>query len=285
MTSQIKTVLLLGLLTGIILFLGGALGGRVGLFFAFAFALVMNVGSYWYSDKIVLAMYRAREVAPQDAPALHAIVSDLAREANIPKPRVVIVPQDSPNAFATGRNPEHGVVAVTQGLLEILSTEELRGVLAHEMGHIKNRDILVSTIAGVLASVVMSLAMFARFAFFFGGIGGRDGEGGNPFAALILALVAPIAAMLVQMGISRSREYLADDTGAKLSGHPLYLASALEKLDAYGKRRPMRLGNEATSHMFIVHPFSGKRAMSLFSTHPPIQERIARLRRMAGQTA
>ncbi len=282
MTSQIKTVLLLGLLTGIILFLGGAIGGRIGLFIAFGFALVMNVGSYWYSDKLVLSMYRAREVGPQDAPALHSIVDDLAREANLPKPRVYIVPQDSPNAFATGRDPEHGVVAVTQGLLQILSTEELRGVLAHEMGHIRNRDILVQTIAGVLASVVMYLANIAQFTAIFGGFGGRDDEGGvNPIAALLLAMVAPIAAMLVQMAISRSREYLADDTGARLAGNPLYLANALEKLDAYGKRVPMRLGNEATSHMFIVHPFSGKKAMSLFATHPPIQERVARLRKMA----
>lgn len=282
MTSQIKTVLLLGLLTGIILFLGGAIGGRIGLFIAFGFALVMNVGSYWYSDKLVLSMYRAREVGPQDSPALHSIVDDLAREANLPKPRVYIVPQDSPNAFATGRDPEHGVVAVTQGLLQILSTEELRGVLAHEMGHIRNRDILVQTIAGVLASVVMYLANIAQFTAIFGGFGGRDNEGGvNPIAALLLAMVAPIAAMLVQMAISRSREYLADDTGARLAGNPLYLANALEKLDAYGKRVPMRLGNEATSHMFIVHPFSGKKAMSLFATHPPIQERVARLRKMA----
>lgn len=285
MTSQIKTVLLLGLLTGIILFLGGAIGGRIGLFIAFAFALVMNVGSYWYSDKLVLKMYRAKEVGPHDAPALHAIVDDLAREANLPKPRVCIVPQDSPNAFATGRNPEHGVVAVTQGLLQILSTEELRGVLAHEMGHIRNRDILVQTIAGVLASVVMYLANIAQFAAIFGSFSGNDEEGGNPFAALLLAIIAPIAAVLVQMAISRSREYLADDTGARLAGNPLYLANALEKLDAYGKQRPMRLGNEATSHMFIVHPFSGKRAMSLFATHPPIQERVARLRRMAAAAA
>ncbi|TVM19370.1 protease HtpX [Oceanidesulfovibrio indonesiensis] len=282
MTSQIKTLLLLGLLTGIILFLGGAIGGRVGLFIAFGFALVMNVGSYWYSDKLVLSMYRAKEVGPQDAPTLHSIVDDLARKANLPKPRVYIVPQDSPNAFATGRDPEHGVVAVTQGLLQILSTEELRGVLAHEMGHIRNRDILVQTIAGVLASVVMYLANIAQFTAIFGGFGGRDSEGGgNPIAALMLAMIAPIAAMLVQMAISRSREYLADDTGAKLAGNPLYLANALEKLDAYGKQVPMRLGNEATSHMFIVHPFSGKKAMSLFATHPPIQQRVARLRKMA----
>lgn len=278
MTSQIKTVLLLGVLSAIILFFGAAFGGRSGLMIALIFAIAMNVGSYWFSDKIVLTMYRAQEVSQNDAPALHAMVDELSARAGIPKPRVCIMPEQTPNAFATGRNPEHGVVAVTEGILRLLSPEEIKGVLAHEIGHIKNRDILIQTIAGVMASVITSLAFMAKMAFFFGG--GGDDEDGNPLAALILAIVAPIAAMLIQMAISRSREYLADDTGAHLAGNSHGLASALEKLDAYSKQAPMHAGGQATAHMFIVNPFAGMSMSSLFATHPPIAERVQRLRQM-----
>ncbi|MCG8531596.1 MAG: zinc metalloprotease HtpX [Desulfovibrionales bacterium] len=279
MTSNIKTMMLLALLSGIIIVLGGALGGKGGIIIAFALALIMNVGSYWYSDKIVLRMYGAQEVGPQDAPMLHQIVEELAYKAGIPKPRICVIPEQAPNAFATGRDPEHGVVAVTQGIMQLLSTEELKGVLAHEIGHITNRDILIQSIAGVLASAIVSIANFMQFAAIFG-FGGDDEEGSNPFAALLLAFVAPIAASLIQFAISRSREYLADDTGARLS-NPLYLASALEKLNAYSQQVPMHQGSEATAHMFIVNPFAGANLAKLFSTHPPIEERVSRLRQMA----
>ncbi len=280
MTSQIKTVLLLGLLTGLIIFLGGAMGGRAGLFIALIMALVMNVGSYWFSDKIVLSIYKARELSPQDAPALHRMVDELSREAGIPKPKVCITPQEQPNAFATGRNPSNAVVAVTQGILRLLSADELRGVLAHEIGHIKNRDILIQTIAGVMASVIMYLAYMAQWGAILG-MGRSDEDSPNPIVALLLALIAPMAAMLIQMAISRSREYLADETGARLSHNPLSLASALQKLQAYAQRAPMRSGNEATAHMFIVNPFSASRLAGLFSTHPPMEERVRRLVAMA----
>ncbi len=283
MTSQIKTVLLLGLMSGLILALGGALGGRAGLMIALVMALVMNVGSYWFSDKIVLKMYKAREVGPHDAPALHRMVEELSQEAGIPMPRVCVIPQDAPNAFATGRNPEHGVVAVTQGIVSILTPEELKGVLAHELGHIKNRDILIQTVAGVMASVIMYIAYMAQFAAIFGGGNNDDEGGGNPIAMLGMALIAPIAASLIQMAISRSREYLADETGGYISRHPEYLASALEKISAYAQARPMRGGSEATAHMFIVNPFAGKRMANLFSTHPPVEERVKRLRAMAAR--
>ncbi|MCT4534218.1 zinc metalloprotease HtpX [Halodesulfovibrio sp.] len=281
MTSNLKTMMLLALLSGIIIVLGGALGGKGGIIIAFALSLIMNVGSYWYSDKIVLRMYGAQEVGPHDAPMLHQIVEELAYKANIPKPRICVIPEQAPNAFATGRDPEHGVVAVTQGIMQLLSTEELKGVLAHEIGHITNRDILIQSVAGVMASAIVSIANFMQFAAIFGFAGGDDEEGSNPFAALLLAFVAPIAASLIQFAISRSREYLADDTGAQLSGNPLYLASALEKLNAYSQQVPMQHGGEATAHMFIVNPFSGANMAKLFSTHPPIEERVSRLRNMA----
>jgi len=283
MTSQIKTALLLGLLTVLILAVGQALGGRGGLVIAFVFAMLMNVGSYWFSDKIVLSMYGAQELAPGDAPALHTMVEELARNAGIPKPRVMIVPQEAPNAFATGRNPEHGVVAVTEGILRVLSPEELRGVLAHEIGHIRNRDILVQSIAAVLGGVVMMLANMAQWAAIFGG-GSRDNEEGSGpglLGGLLVAILAPIAASLIQMAISRSREYLADATGAQISGAPLALAGALGKLDAYARQIPMQ-ANPATENMFIVNPFSGMSMASLFSTHPSTEDRIRRLRQMAG---
>lgn len=282
MTSNLKTVMLLALLSGIIIFLGGAMGGKTGLVFAFGLALLMNAGSYWYSDKIVLRIYGAQEVDAQDAPALHHMVEELAHNAGIPKPRICIIPQDAPNAFATGRDPEHGVVAVTHGIMKLLSPEELKGVLAHEIGHIANRDILIQSVAGVLASAIITVANMMQWMAIFG-MGGRDDEegGSNPFAALLLAFLAPVAASLIQMAISRSREYGADDAGARFSGNPLYLASALEKLGAYSQRIPMRAGSEATAHMFIVNPFAGANLARLFSTHPPIEERVQRLRMMA----
>lgn len=282
MTSQIKTVLLLALLSGIIIVLGGLMGGRTGVIIAFGLALVMNVGSYWYSDKIVLSMYHARELAPEEAPYLHQIVEELARNAGIPKPRVCVVPEEAPNAFATGRDPQHAVVAVTEGIMRLLSPEELRGVVAHEVGHIVNRDILIQTVAGVLGSAIVTLANIFQFTAIFGG--NRDGEGGgNPIGALVLALLAPIAAGLIQMAISRSREYLADDTGAELCGQPLALAGALAKLGAASGRIPMQEGNPSTEQMFIVAPmFSIDGSMAnLFSTHPPLEERIRRLQAMA----
>ncbi len=283
MTSQIKTVLLLALLSGIIIVLGGLMGGRTGVIIAFGLALVMNVGSYWYSDKIVLSMYHARELAPEEAPYLHRIVEELAANAGIPKPRVCVVPEEAPNAFATGRDPQHAVVAVTEGLMRLLSPEELRGVVAHEVGHIVNRDILIQTVAGVLGSAIVTLANIFQFTAIFGG--NRDGEGGgNPIGALVLALLAPIAAGLIQMAISRSREYLADDTGAELCGQPLALAGALAKLGAASGQIPMQEGNPSTEQMFIVAPLFGNGGMaSLFSTHPPLEERIQRLRAMAAR--
>jgi heat shock protein HtpX len=283
MTSNLKTVMLLALLSGIIIFLGGAMGGKTGLVFAFGLALIMNFGSYWYSDKIVLRMYNAQEVDATDAPALHRMVEELARNAGIPKPRICVIPEDAPNAFATGRNPEHGVVAVTSGIMRLLSPEELKGVLAHEIGHIANRDILVQSVAGVLASAIVTVANMMQWMTIFGmGGSNNDEEGGsNPFTILLLAILAPVAASLIQFAISRSREYLADDTGARLAGNPLYLASALEKLGAYSQQVPMRAGNEATAHMFIVNPFAGANLARLFSTHPPIEERVQRLREMA----
>ena len=286
MTSKFKTFMLLALLSGLILFMGQLFGGSTGLVIALGLALAMNVGSYWFSDKIVLAAYKAKEVAPEESPMLHKIVGELAREAGVPKPRVCIIPDDSPNAFATGRNPEHAVVAVTQGIMRILTPEELRGVLAHEMGHVVNRDILIQSVASVLATVVMYLANMLQFAAIFGG-GRRDGEGGGgPFgmvAGLLMAFLAPMAASLIQFALSRSREYLADATGARLSGSPQALASALAKLDAYSRQIPLHSATPQTANMFIVNPFAGLKGgvTSLFTTHPPIQDRITRLQEMA----
>lgn len=281
MTSQIKTALLLALLSGLIIFLGNFLGGSTGLVSALVIALVMNVGSYWFSDKIVLKMYKARELSPSEAPMLHRMVEELAQNAGIPKPRVCIIPDPSPNAFATGRNPKHGVVAVTEGIVKLLSPDELRGVVAHEIGHIANRDILVQTVAGVLATVIIYVANMMQWAVIFG-VGRSDDEGGgNILTTLLLAILAPIAASLIQFAISRSREYLADNTGAKLCGNPMSLASALGKLTSYSKQIPMHEGSPATAHMFIVNPFSAGTVAKFFSTHPPVEDRIRRLREMA----
>lgn len=282
MTSQLKTVVLLALLSALIILLGGLLGGRTGIIIALVLAAFMNVGSYWYSDKIVLSMYRARELAPEEAPLLHRMVGELAQAAGVPMPRVCVVPEETPNAFATGRDPEHGVIAVTDGIMRLLPPEELRGVLAHEMSHIANRDILIQTVAGVLGSAITAIANMLQWAALFGaGRSSGDGEGGmNPVAALFMALLAPVAATLIQMALSRSREYLADSTGARLCGQPLALAGALARLDAYNKRIPMR-ANPSTENMFIVSPLSGGTMASLFSTHPPMEERIRRLEDMA----
>jgi len=283
MTSQLKTLFLLALLTALILFMGQALGGRGGLLIALVLALAMNFVSYWWSDKIVLRMYHAQELAPSDGPWLHAVVEELSRNAGIPKPRICVIPQDSPNAFATGRNPENAVVAVTQGIMQILSPEELRGVLAHELAHVKNRDILIQSVAAVLGAAIMTIANMLQWGAIFGlGRSHRDEEGGGAsgLSAIALAIIAPIAAMLIQMAISRSREYLADETGAAISGRPLDLANALGRLDAASRQIPLE-GNPVAENLFIVNPFSGAGVAHLFSTHPPIPERIARLRELA----
>ena len=278
MGNQVKTAILLGLLTAFILWVGNLLGGRAGMAIAVVFAGGMNFFSYWYSDRIVLKMYQASEVNEHQAPRLYETVRNLAREGGIPTPKVFIIPQSAPNAFATGRNPDHAVVAVTEGLLEIMDQDELEGVLAHELGHIKNRDILISTIAATLAGAIMALASMARWSAIFGGFGGNDDEGGMGILGLIvMSILAPLGAMIIQMAISRSREYLADSTGAHLARHSEGLASALEKIGAYSARRPMR-ANPATAHMFIASPLSGGGLAGLFSTHPPLEERIARLR-------
>ena len=274
MTSQVKTALLMIVMSALLLFIGAAAGGRAGLFLALAFALVMNIGSYWFSDKIVLSLYKAKELEVYDSPMIHQMVEELAQKAGLPKPKIYLVPQPTPNAFATGRNPEHAALAVTEGLLKILSPQELKGVLAHEMGHIANRDILIQTIVAVMASCITSLAYMLRFGAIFGG---RDSQGGG-LAPLIMAILAPIAALLIQMGISRSREYGADRTGAELSGSPEALASALAKLSASAQKVPMQ-AQESTAHMCIVNPLAGGFA-SLFSTHPPVEDRIARLHAM-----
>jgi heat shock protein HtpX len=282
MSNSFKTVALLGLLTGLLLAFGQAFGGSQGLVIALVFAAVMNLGAYWFSDKIVLAMYQAREVGLNEAPDLYRIVQNLTLRAQLPMPRLYVIPSQSPNAFATGRDPHHAVVAVTEGILRIMNREELEGVIAHELSHVKNRDILIGSIAATLAGVVMMLANMARWAAFFGvGRSERDEEGGGGVVGLIvMAVLAPIAALLIQMAISRSREFLADATGAKVSGNPQSLASALEKLAGASQIVPMEARPE-TAHMFIVNPLSGGSFMSFFSTHPPIEERVRRLRAMA----
>ncbi len=284
MTSQIKTGLLLGLLTALLVLMGGAMGGRGGLIIALVLALVMNVASYWYSDRIVLSMYRAEELSEPDAPGLFAIVRGLADNAGLPMPKLYLIPQEQPNAFATGRDPEHAAVAVTEGLVRLVTPEELQGVLAHEMAHVKNRDILVQTVAAVVGGAITSVASMLQWGAIFGGFSSSSDEnrGSGAGTAILMAIVAPIAAMLIQMAISRSREYLADETGAKIAGNPLPLASALDKLEHSARQVPMQGANPATENMFIVSPLSGGGITSMFSTHPPTEERIRRLRAMAG---
>jgi heat shock protein HtpX len=277
-TNYFKTAVLLGLMTGLILVVGRALGGQQGMLLALVFAGVMNFVSYWFSDKIVLKMYQGREVSPAEAPRFHAIVDRLIARADLPKPKLYILPGDSPNAFATGRNPAHAAVAATEGVMKLMSDEEFEGVIAHELGHVKNRDILISSIAATIAGAITFLATMARWSALFGGFGGNDRErgGGNMITILLTAILAPIAAMVVQMAISRSREFAADATGAQIAGQPYGLAKALEKLDGYSKRLPME-ATQATAHMFIVAPFTGSAITNLFSTHPPIAERVKRL--------
>ena len=271
-------------LTVILVLAGGELGGRQGLIVALFLALIMNFFSYWFSDQIVLKMYRAREISRSEDPELYDIVSKLAERAGLPMPRVYICPQDTPNAFATGRNPKHAAVAVTQGIRRILNREELAGVLGHELAHVQHRDILIGSIAAIIAGAITFLASMARWALIFGGIGGGKGENrgeGNILAYIIMMILAPIAAMLIQMAISRSREYSADAAGAKISGNPLGLASALKKLQMANKQLPMQ-ANLSTAHMFIMNPLSARGIQNLFSTHPSTEDRIARLEQMAG---
>ncbi|MFH1849339.1 MAG: zinc metalloprotease HtpX [archaeon] len=279
MMNQLKTVILLAALTGLLLFVGQLVGGPQGLVIGLVFAMVMNFGSYWFSDKIVLMMYRAKEVKESEQPELHAIVREVVHLANIPMPKVYIIPDESPNAFATGRNPNNAAVACTRGILDLLSRDELKGVIAHEISHIKNRDILIATIAATIAGVISYVAFFARWGAMFGGFG-RDREGSNMFELLALAILTPLLATIIQLAISRSREYLADESAAKTLHSGQGLASALEKLQAGISHNPFRWGNRAAASLFIANPFRGGSFLNLFSTHPPMKERIKRLRDM-----
>ena len=277
--NQMKTVFLLGLLTVLVILAGSAFGPN-GMIIAFIFAMLMNGASYWFSDKIALAMTRSQPIARERNPQLYSLVEQLARRAGLPMPRLYLTPSPQPNAFATGRSPAHSAVAVTSGLLQLLDQEELAGVIAHELAHIKNRDVLISTLAAVMAGVVTTLANWAQWALLFGGLGsGDDDEGGSGLAALPLIILGPLAAMLVQMAVSRSREYLADATGAEIAGRSRGLAQALLKLDRSARMIPMNV-NPAASHLFIVNPLTAQRLLSLFSTHPPIHERVARLNKL-----
>ena len=280
MSNTLKTTLLLGLLTGLILWFGAFLGGSHGLVIAFVLAAIMNLGSYWFSDKIVLAMYGAKPVTMNEAPDLYRVVHDLATRAGMPMPKLYVIPTDAANAFATGRNPEHAAVAVTEGILRLMTWDELEGVLAHELSHVRNHDILISSIAATLAGVIMMSANMVRWAAIFGGFS-RDEreEGGGLIGLLMMSILAPLAAMVIQLAISRSREYQADASGAQLLHSGESLANALEKLEYASQRIPMEASPQ-TAHLFIVNPLSGRSFANLFSTHPPIDERIRRLRAM-----
>lgn len=277
--NTLKTAFFLTLLTLLLIFIGRILGGNSGMVIALIFAAILNLGSYWFSDKIVLGIYRAQKIEEGDNPGLYKIIRRIASQAGLPMPKVYIIPTDSPNAFATGRNPEHSAVAVTSGILRILSEEELEGVISHEMSHIKNRDILISSIVATVAGAISMLAQMAQFAAIFGG--GRDEENrGGGLGLLFMAIIAPIAALLIQLAISRSREYQADESGAKISHKPLALAGALKKLSYASQRIPLE-ANPSTAHLFIVNPLTGGGLTSLFSTHPPLEERISRLEGLA----
>src|ERR1700751_417182 len=278
MGHTFKTAFLLTALPLLLMAIGSAFGGPNGMFLAMAFAAVMNFVSYFYSDQIALAMYRAQPVTREQLPRAFAAVERLTQKIGIPMPKMYVIPTDSPNAFATGRNPQHASVAVTHGILQLLNDEELEGVLAHELGHVRNRDILISSVAATLAGAITMLASMGRWAMIFGGIGGRDREdrGGGGLAALFMLIVAPIAASLIQLAVSRSREYQADATGAHFTGNPYALASALQKLDTYSRRIPMQ-ASPSTAHLFIIQPLLGMSFGNLFSTHPPIAKRIERL--------
>lgn len=276
--NTMKTTILLAALTAIFVVLGNLIGGQSGMIIALVIAALMNFISYWFSDKIVLAMYKAKPVTRDEAKDLYRIVEDLTQRAGLPMPKVYIIPGDSPNAFATGRDPNHAAVAVTEGLLDIMNRDEVQGVLAHELSHVKHRDTLIGTVAATLAGAIMVLANMARWGAFM--YGGRDDEGrDNIFSLLVLAILAPIAAMLIQMAISRSREYKADDGAARMTGNPHGLASALRRLSEASHRKPL-FASRNTAHLFIVQPFTGKAFLNLFSTHPPIEERIKRLESM-----
>ncbi|MEK6689808.1 MAG: zinc metalloprotease HtpX [Nitrospirota bacterium] len=278
--NVLKTMVLMVALTLLLVWGGAALGGKSGMTMALGFALVMNVITYWFSDKIVLRMYKAKEVNEAEAPELFSIVRTLAQKASTPMPKVYIIENDSPNAFATGRNPSHAAVAVTTGITKILSRDELAGVIGHELAHVKHRDILIGTVAATIAGAISYLAQMAHWAMLFGGRSSDDDDrGGNPLVALAMMIVGPIAALLIQMAISRSREYSADEGGARIAGSPSFLAKALKKLHIASQRIPLK-ANPATAHMFIVSPLSGRGIFTLFSTHPPMEERIARLEAM-----
>lgn len=278
--NRVKTAMLLATLTALLIWAGQALGGQNGLVLGLGLAIVMNVGSYWYSDKIVLRMYNAQEVTESQAPELYAIVRNLTQAGQMPMPKVYIIPEEAPNAFATGRNPQNAAVAVTEGLLRLLDRDEITGVLAHELGHVRNRDTLIMVVAATIGGAISMIANIAQWGLIFGGGRSSDDEGSHPAAALLGIIVAPIAAMLIQMAISRSREFLADEAGARLSGNPRALASALRKIQGYAAQAPMHHGGPATAHLFIINPFTGGGFAKLFSTHPPTEERIARLEAM-----
>ena len=280
--NTLKTTLLLGLLTGLLVIAGGVIGGNSGMLLGFVIAVALNFGSYWFSDKIALKMAGAREVSYAEAPELHDMIARLAQASGLPKPRVAIVDADAPNAFATGRNPNNGLVAVTTGIVKILDRRELAAVISHELGHIRNRDILISAIAATFAGAITMLAHIGQFAMIFGGRSDDDDDGDGIFGALLMIILAPIAATIIQLAISRSREFGADRTGAEVGGDPEALASALEKLDAYSRQIPLPV-NPAASHMFIVKPLTGFSMQSLFSSHPPTEQRVARLRQIARQ--
>lgn len=277
--NTLKTGILLTFLTLLLVFIGRLIGGPVGMVTAFIIALIINGISYWFSDRIVLAMYHAKEALPDEAPQLYQIVGGLAQKANLPSPRVYIIPSQTPNAFATGRDPRHAAVAVTKGILNILDRDELKGVLAHELSHVRNRDILIGSVAATIAGAVFMLSYIARFAALFTGYRGSRDRGGGIIGLLVVTIVAPIAAMLIQMAISRSREYQADSSAGTLSGQPLALASALKKLHSMNKKIPIK-ANPSTAHMFIVSPLAGGGLARLFSTHPPVENRIEALKRL-----
>ena len=280
--NRLKTIILLASLTALLMWAGQAVGGAAGLWFALAFAAAMNIGTYWFADRIVLRMHQAQEVSPAQSPELYAMVQDLAARADLPMPKLYIIPEDAPNAFATGRNPQNGVVAVTEGLLRVLDRREVAAVIAHELGHIKNRDTLIMAIAATFAGALSMLANAAMFGSLFGGNQSADEEdGGSPLAGLLGVMIAPIAATLVQMSISRAREFLADEAAARYTREPLALARALRKIEAWSQQIPMHAGSPATAHLFIHNPFSLGGLANLFSTHPPTEQRVARLQAMA----
>jgi heat shock protein HtpX len=278
--NMVKTVGLMVLLMALLMLVGQWLGQEQGLMIAFAFSMLMNFGMYWFSDKIVLMSYGARQVGEEEAPRLYSIVRKLAHQAELPMPKIYIIPGDTPNAFATGRNPEHAAVAATEGIMRMLSEDELEGVLSHELAHVKHRDILTGTLVAAMAGTIMLLARMAMFATIFGG-GSRDRDNSNPLGELLILILAPVAAMMIQFAISRSREFAADEGGAKISRRPLSLANALRKLESGVQRHPMQNAGTATAHLFIVNPLRSGGVMKLFSTHPPTEERIARLEHMA----